>query len=128
MARAGVSNVAVKRESYYPETKQLMEAVVGRENLMAVLRRVEGNRGAAGVDEMSVKVLRPYLREHWSRIKAELMESRYMPRPVRQVEIPKLEGKGMRGLGIPVVVDRLVQQALHQVLQLIFDPAFSKSS
>jgi len=126
--RDGVSSVSVKRGSYYPETKQLMGAVVGRENMMAALRRVEGNRGAAGVDEMSVKALRPYLREHWPRIKAELMESRYMPRPVRRVEIRKPMGKGMRELCIPVVVDRLIQQALHQVLQPIFDPGFSESS
>ena len=124
----GVSSVTARRGSYYPETKQLMEAVVGRENMMAALRRVERNQGAAGVDEMSVKALRPYLREHWPRIKAELVGGRYRPQPVRKVAIPKPTGAGMRELGIPVVVDRLIQQALHQVLQPIFDPGFSRSS
>ena len=76
---------------------------------------------------MSVDALLPYLREHWPSIKEELLAGRYQPRPVRKVEIPK-PGGGMRQLGIPTVVDRLIQQALHQVLQPIFDPGFSASS
>lgn len=106
----------------------MMEAVVERQNMMVALRRVEGNKGSAGVDEMNVEALRPYLREHWLRIKEELLDGRYKPRPVRRVDIPKPGGKGMRQLGVPTVVDRLIQQALHQVLQPVFDPDFSESS
>jgi RNA-directed DNA polymerase len=107
---------------------QLMEAVVERENMLAALRRVERNQGSAGIDEMTVEELRPYLREHWPRIKEELLEGRYEPCPVRKVEISKPGGKGVRTLGIPTVVDRLIQQAIHQVLTPIFDPDFSESS
>ncbi len=105
-----------------------MEAVVERENMVKALRQVEANKGSAGVDAVPVQALRDYLREHWPRIKEEVLESRYQPQPVRKVEIPKPGGKGMRQLGIPTVVDRLIQQALNQVLQPIFDPDFSESS
>jgi RNA-directed DNA polymerase len=105
-----------------------MDAVVERENLWQALRRVEGNKGAAGVDDMPVEALRPYLKKHWPRIKAELQEGRYEPSPVLRVEIPKPGGKGMRQLGIPTVVDRFIQQALDQVMQPVFDPDFSESS
>jgi len=104
-----------------------MEAVIGRENMTAAYRRVVGNRGSAGVDGMSVEDLKPYLDENWSRIKLELLEGRYRPQPVREVEIPKPAG-GVRKLGIPIVIDRLIGQALHQVLEPIFDPGFSESS
>jgi len=104
-----------------------MEAVVERENMKTAWLRVKGNKGAAGVDCMNVDALLPYLREHWSNIKEDLLADRYQPGPVRKVEIPK-PGGGMRQLGIPTVLDRLIQQALHQVLQPIFDPGFSASS
>jgi len=106
----------------------LMEAVVGRENMVRALKRVEANKGAAGVDDMPVTELRGYLRERWGSIKQELLDERYRPSPVRKVEIPKPGGKGMRQLGIPTVLDRLIQQALHQVLQPLFEPGFSESS
>jgi len=77
---------------------------------------------------MPVDRLRPYLRERWPRIKEELLDGGYKPSPVRAVEIPKPGGKGMRTLGIPTVVDRLIQQALHLVLTPVFDPGFSESS
>ena len=79
---------------------QLMEAMVERENMLGALKRVEANRGAAGIDEMTVQELRPYLKEHWPRIRKELLEGRYEPMPVRGVEIPK-PGGGKRQLGIP---------------------------
>jgi len=107
---------------------ELIEAVVERENMLAALRRVEANKGSAGVDNMTVASLRPYVRKHWSHIKEELLAGRYLPRPVRRVNIPKPGGHGMRQLGIPTVVDRLIQQALHQVMLPIFDPDFSESS
>ena len=77
---------------------------------------------------MTVEQLRAYLREHWLRIKEELLAGSYQPQPVLKVEIPKPGGKGMRMLGIPTVVDRLIQQALHQVLSPLFEPHFSESS
>jgi len=115
-------------DNSYPQTMQMIEAVVERENMMAALRRVEANKGSAGVDEMTVESLRPYLQEHWPRIKEQLLAGRYIPSPIRRVDIPKPDGKGMRQLGIPTVVDRLIQQALHQVMQVVFDCAFSESS
>ena len=124
---AGVSRLTAKSSDFRPETLQLMIAVVERENMKAAWLRVKGNKGAAGVDGMSVDALLPYLREHWPSIKDDLLAGRYQPSPVRKVEIPK-SGGGMRQLGIPTVLDRLIQQALHQVLQPIFDPRFSASS
>ena len=124
----GASKVTARREYSGSETEQLMEAVVEGENMKLALARVEQNRGAAGVDKMTVEQLRAYLREHWLRIKQELLADDYHPQPVLKVEIPKPGGKGMRTLGIPTVIDRLIQQALHQVLSPIFEPDFSESS
>jgi RNA-directed DNA polymerase len=111
-----------------PETEQLIEAVVERKNMVKALQRVEGNNGAAGVDEMTVAQLRAHLKEQWPQIKVALLEGRYEPQPVRRVEIPKPGGRGMRQLGIPTVRDRLIQQAIHQVLSPLFDPDFSEFS
>ena len=124
----GASKVTARRVCSYPETEQLMEAVVERGNMKAAYRRVVGNKGSAGVDGMPVESLKPYLRDHWPRIKGELLAGRYEPQPVLRVEIEKPGGKGMRQLGIPTVLDRLIQQALHQVLQPVFDRDFSESS
>ena len=124
----GASSVTARREDSSPETEQLMEAVVERWNMQAALQRVMSNRGAAGVDKMTVEELKPYLKEEWKRIREELLAGEYEPAPVLKVEIPKAEGKGVRKLGIPTVVDRLIQQAMHQVLSPIFEPGFSESS
>lgn len=105
-----------------------MDAVVERDNLWSALRRVERNGGVAGVDNMPVEALRPYLKVHWPRIKEELLSGRYVPSPVLRVVIPKPGGKGMRQLGIPTVLDRFIQQALNQVMQPVFDRDFSESS
>ena len=106
----------------------LMEEVLRRENVLAAYKRVVRNGGAPGVDGMTVDDLMPYCREHWARIREELLGGRYKPQPVRRVEIPKPDGKGTRMLGIPTVIDRMIQQALLQVLQPIFDPTFSDDS
>jgi RNA-directed DNA polymerase len=124
----GASRVTARREYSGPEAEQLLEAVVERENMWLALKQVERNRGAAGVDNMTVEQLRAYLREHWLRIKEELLAGDYQPQPVRKVEIPKPGGQGMRMLGIPTVLDRLVQQALQQVLSPLFEVSFSESS
>jgi RNA-directed DNA polymerase len=125
---AGASSLTARREYPRQKTQKLMESVVERENMLKALCQVEGNKGSAGVDGVSVDALRACLCQHWPRIKEELVEGRYQPQPVRKVEIPKPGGKGMRQLGIPTVMDRLIQQALNQVMQPIFDPDFSESS
>ena len=107
---------------------RLMEEIVSRENMMAALRRVVANKGAPGIDRMSVEQLKPHLVDHWPRIREQLLEGQYEPSPVRGVEIPKPGGAGVRVLGIPTVLDRLIQQAIHQVLTPIFDPGFSSAS
>jgi len=111
-----------------PEAMSLMEEVLRRENLIRALRRVRSNKGAPGIDGMTVEELTAYLKEHWTRIREELLEGGYEPQPVRRVEIPKPNGGGVRPLGIPTVLDRLIQQAILQVLSPIFDPYFSESS
>ena len=108
-------------------TTGLMEAVVERGNLMLAYQRVVANKGAAGVDALTVAELKDHLKRHWPTIRARLLEGTYQPQAVRRVDIPKPQG-GMRTLGIPTVVDRLIQQALHQVLQPIFEPTFSEAS
>jgi group II intron reverse transcriptase/maturase len=106
---------------------ELWEQVWARENLTTALKRVESNRGAPGTDGMTVKDLRPYLMNHWLEIRAALESGAYKPTPVRRVEIPKPDG-GVRLLGIPTVIDRLLQQAIAQVLTPIFERKFSPYS
>ena len=124
-----VSSIAADRGPSGAEAvrEQLMELVVSRETMTAAHRRVMANKGAVGVDDMPVEALMAYLREHWAGIKEDLLKGRYQPLPVLKVEIPK-PGGGVRRLGIPTVLDRLIQQALHQVLMPIFDPDFSNAS
>lgn len=124
----GVSSAAAGRVESRPQDQRLMEEVVESKNLRKAYRRVVGNQGAAGVDGMKVEELKAYLRAEWPKIKEQLVQDWYKPQPVRRVEIPKPGGKGVRKLGIPTVVDRLIQQALLQVLDPIFDPGFSESS
>jgi RNA-directed DNA polymerase len=107
--------------------QHLMEEVVNRENLNRAFRRVKANKGAPGVDGMTFRELGDWIKEHKQALTAALLEGSYQPQPVRGVEIPK-PGGGVRQLGIPTVVDRLVQQAILQVLEPILDPTFSASS
>jgi RNA-directed DNA polymerase len=104
-----------------------MEWVVERSNLWSAYQRVVQNKGAPGVDELTVPEFRDWLKVHWPGVREALLEGRYLPRPVRRVDIPKPLG-GIRTLGVPTVVDRLIQQALHQVLQPLFEPTFSEGS
>jgi RNA-directed DNA polymerase len=108
-------------------TAGVMEAVVERGNLMLAYQRVTGNKGAAGVDGVAVSEFKDHLKRHWPVMRARLLAGEYQPQPVRRVDIPKPQG-GVRTLGIPTVVDRLIQQALHQVLQPIFEPTFAEGS
>lgn len=105
----------------------LMGQILSRENLQAAIKRVEANKGAAGVDGITTRQLREYVQKHWPEIKLRLQGGTYKSSPVRKVEIPKPEG-GVRVLGIPTVIDRLIQQAILQVLTPLFDPGFSPHS
>ncbi|WP_407194126.1 hypothetical protein [Bradyrhizobium sp. STM 3566] len=93
-----------------------MEAVIERENLKQALAQVKRNKGAAGIDGMTVDNLSAHPKEHWPAILAQLLDGTYEPQPVRRVEIPKASG-GTRALGLPTVLDRFIQQAVMQVLQ-----------
>jgi RNA-directed DNA polymerase len=101
--------------------------MLGRENMLKALRAVETNRGAGGIDGMEVGQLRGFLKEHWAGIKERLLIGSYEPQPVRRVDIPK-PGGGTRMLGIPTVLDRLIQQAIHQILSPIWEGEFSEHS
>ena len=109
------------------EGEGLWEDVFSRENLKGALKRVQRNGGAAGVDGMTVEELPGHLMAHWSSIREKLESGEYRPTPVKRVEIAK-PGGGKRKLGIPTVQDRLIQQALHQVLRPLFESTFSDHS
>jgi RNA-directed DNA polymerase len=119
---------AAEKEKTRPEAQALLEKVVRRENLTRALQRVRSNKGAPGIDGMTVEELTPYLRENWPRIREAILSGTYEPQPVRRVEIPKPDGLGTRQLGIPTALDRFIQQAILQVLTPIFDPHMSESS
>lgn len=122
--RAGHAELEVPGAKAEPA---LMESVVSRPNMQRAYKRVMSNKGAAGVDGLEVSGLDDLLRQHWPTIKAKLLEGTYQPQPVRQVIIPKPNG-GERQLGIPTVLDRLIQQALHQCLSPVFEATFSDAS
>lgn len=103
---------AAAKETPRPETTMLLEEVLRRENLVKAYHKVRANKGAPGVDGMTVDDLKASLKEHWPRIKEQLISGTYIPQPVRRVDIPKPSGKGKRSLGIPVVLDRFIQQAI----------------
>ncbi|SFL20789.1 group II intron reverse transcriptase/maturase [Paenibacillus sp. 1_12] len=106
----------------------MLEQLLSRENLLAALKRVESNKGSHGVDGMSVKTLREHIKQNWQTIRQAIEEGTYQPSSVRRVEIPKPNGGGVRKLGIPTVIDRMLQQAIAQVLTPLFDPQFSEHS
>jgi RNA-directed DNA polymerase len=111
----------------HPAEASLWESFLSRENLAEALRRVEQNAGAAGPDGMGTGELRPWLRDHWPEVRSRLDAGTYRPQPVRRVMIPKPAG-GQRALGVPAAVDRLICQALQQVLAPVFDPRFHPHS
>jgi RNA-directed DNA polymerase len=106
----------------------VMEAICERSNMQAALRQVRANKGSPGVDHMTVDELPGFLHKHWLAIKERLLKGEYQPQPVRRVEIPKPGSQEKRKLGIPCVLDRLIQQAVLQVLQPQWDVTFSESS
>lgn len=105
----------------------VLNQILSRENMLLALKRVEQNKGSHGVDMMPVQNLRMHIVENWQSIKEAILKGTYEPMPVRRVEIPKPDG-GVRLLGIPTVTDRLIQQAIAQVLSKIYDPMFSEHS
>jgi RNA-directed DNA polymerase len=119
MAECGTESLAIG--------EQLMEEVCERENCKQALARVKANKGSAGVDRMTVQQLPEFLKQHWPAIRDQLLSGTYVPQPVQRVEIPKPDG-GVRKLGIPTVLDRLIQQAVMQVLQRRWDRTFSEHS
>ena len=127
LPQAGASKFTASQDNLRPREQQLMEGVLTKANMIRAMKRVEQNEGAAGIDDMTVGELKNYLNKEWPRIKGELLEGRYKPKPVRRVVIPKAGG-GERALGIPTVVDRLIQQAVHQVISPIFEKDFSESN
>ena len=127
-------SAAVRDEARLARTKSedpgrvdLLSQALASANLVLAWKRVKANRGSAGADGLTIEATKEYLKAHWPRIREELYAGRYRPQPVRRVQIPKPAG-GMRELGIPSVTDRLIQQALLQVLQPLIDPTFSESS
>jgi RNA-directed DNA polymerase len=125
----GSETLTAKRisESSASNNERLMEEVCERENCLQAFKRVKSNKGSPGIDGMTVDDLSAYLKEHWPAIRERLLAGTYKPHPVRRVEIPKPDG-GVRQLGIPTVLDRMVQQAVMQVLQGRWDAEFSEHS
>jgi len=135
LAKSGRNPQNAKRCERHPNTAtgnpnqnaSLIEAVLEKENMLRAYKQVVGNKGAPGVDGMTTEDLKDYLKKYWPQIKDELLSGRYKPSPVKEVEIPK-PGGGVRKLGIPTATDRLIQQAVYQVLSPIFEIGFSESS
>ena len=105
----------------------MLEKILSDENIKTAYKRVYANKGAGGVDSITINELEEYMQEHWRSIKQQIQERKYKPQPVLRVEIPKPNG-GVRKLGIPTVIDRVIEQAITQVLTPIFDPVFSENS
>ena len=113
-----------ERDSAQPK---LLEAILYKDNLNRAYKRVKANKGAAGIDEMSIEETLPYLKEHQQELKNRILRGKYTPSPVRRVEIPKPDG-GVRKLGIPTVIDRTIQEAITQRLVPIYEPLFADDS
>jgi RNA-directed DNA polymerase len=130
--QAGKQEAESLQATHEPESPanmhQFMERICERENLKAAFQRVKANKGSAGIDGMTVAQIGDYLKQHWPIIREQLLSGTYEPKPVRRVEIAKPDGKGMRKLGIPTVLDRFIQQAVMQILQQQWDPTFSDHS
>lgn len=127
MALAGAKTDAAYGAQPKSERDRLMSRVVERDNMQLAYSRVMKNRGAPGIDGMRCEDLKAWLKGNWSQVKRTLLDGTYRPQAVRRVDIPKPQG-GVRTLGVPTVVDRLIQQALHQAMQPLFEPTFSQSS
>ena len=123
----GHGTLTAKEDLLFPNSMCLMEEVVRRANMLESYKRVLSNKGAPGIDGVTVKELQDFCNTHWDRIRGELLRAEYKPQPVKRIDIPK-PGGGLRMLGVPTVIDRLIQQAMLQILGPIFDKDFSDSS
>ena len=103
---------------------ELLEKILSNDNLNVAYKRVCANKGAGGVDDVTVEQLGDYIKENWNGIKEQIRRREYKPQPVRRVEIPKPNG-GVRKLGIPTVMDRVIQQGIVQVISPMCEPLFS---
>ncbi len=121
----GASSLSASMGRSGAEVAEMMERVVESSNMRKAYRRVVGNKGSAGVDGMTVAELKGHLQANWAILKERLLAGTYIPSPVLRVEIPKPGRKGLRLLGIPTVTDRVIQQALHQVMVPLWDKEFS---
>ena len=123
-ARRSFRRIWKERDSAEPE---LLEAILDRRNMNKAYKRVKANKGAPGIDGMTIEEALPYLREHKDELIGRILRGKYTPSPVRRVDIPKPDG-GIRKLGIPTVIDRIIQQAISQKLMPIYEPKFSDGS
>ena len=108
-------------------TNEILEKILSKDNMNLAFKRVKANKGASGIDNMTVDELLQYLKENGEQIKEDIRKGKYNPKAVRRVEIPKADGS-KRKLGIPIVVDRVIQQAIAQQLSIIYEPIFSENS
>ena len=132
LPNGAVVDKAGKEESFLPGGQQSsnvsIECVVGDQNIRAALAAVKSNKGAPGVDGIAVGEIDEVMRKQWPTIKQKILEGTYCPLPVRRVHIPKPDGNGTRQLGVPTVTDRIIQQAIYQVIMPVFDLTFSEQS
>jgi len=132
LPNGAVVDKAGKEESFLPGGQQSsnvsIECVVGDQNIRAALAAVKSNKGAPGVDGIAVGEIDEVMRKQWPTIKQKILEGTYCPLPVRRVHIPKPDGNGTRQLGVPTVMDRIIQQAIYQVIMPVFDLTFSEQS
>ena len=127
-SRRGTESSAAKHKTESPASSdRLMEEICERENCKQALAGVKANKGSPGIDGMTVEKLPDYRRQHWPEVREQLLSGTYKPQPVKRVEIPKPDG-GIRKLGIPTALDRLIPQMVLQVLQGSWDPTFSAHS
>ena len=123
---AGVQSVG-NQENVEQDGADLLERILSRDNLNRAYKRVKANKGAPGIDGMTIEDTLPWLREHREELLETIRQGKYKPQPVRRKEIPKPDG-GVRKLGIPTVIDRIIQQAIAQQLVPIYEPLFSDDS
>lgn len=130
---SAVADKAARNDFFLPSNEQgayiaTIEGVVSSRNMQEAYKTVTRNKGAPGIDGITTKEIKKVIEEQWPKIKQDILDGKYYPSPVRRVEIPKSDGRGVRQLGIPTVMDRIIQQAIYQELVLVFDPTFSEYS
>ena len=130
---SAVADKAARNDFFLPSNEQgvyiaTIENTLSSRNMMEAYKAVIRNKGAPGIDGITTKEIKKVIQEQWPKIKQDILDGRYYPSPVRRVEIPKPDGSGVRQLGIPTVMDRIIQQAIYQELVLVFDPTFSEYS